>query len=398
MARTIATGIDVGTDSVKVVVAEYLRGERGVGRKIIGVGASDSLGLRHGYIVDAPQVTRSIRQAVIQAEKTSRTRIESCVLSVGGVGIESFVVSGSSVISRADSEISDLDLDRAIAGAQETLPDLAKNNRKILHAIPLLYKLDSKEVLGRVVGMKGVKLEVKMLYVTALEQHLADLIEAVERVGIEVIEVIASPIASAVATLTKPQRVAGCLLVDIGSETTSMIVYENDVPVSLKVFPIGSSDITNDIALGLRVPLDDAEKIKLGSLIQTTAPRKKLEDIMNARLKDIFELIETHLKKMGRNGLLPAGVTLTGGGSRIVSIEDVARTVLALPARVGKIQINSTAHGEVYDPSWTVAYGLALLGLTSGGVGSRLPTFSKGPSMFSGMGNKFSNLLKKFLP
>lgn len=398
MARSIATGIDVGTDSVKVVVAEYMRGERGVGRKIIGVGASDSLGLRHGYVVDTQHVTRSIRQAVIQAEKTSRTRIESCVLSVGGVGVESFISTGSCIISRADSEITDLDLDRAIAQSQDALPDAAKNNRKILHAIPLLYKLDSKEVMGRVVGMKGVKLEVKMLYVTALEQHLADLIEAVERVGIEVTEVIASPIASAVATLTKPQRVAGCLLVDIGSETVSMIVYENDVPVSLRVFPIGSSDITNDIALGLRVPLEEAEKIKLGTLVQMAQPKKKLDDIVGARLNDIFELIETHLKKMGRNGLLPAGVTLTGGGSRIAGIEEVARATLELPSRVGKIQINSTSHGEVYDPSWTVAYGLALLGLTSSGVGSRIPSFSSKNTMFKGFGGKIAAIIKRFLP
>ncbi len=399
MARRIATGIDVGTDSVKVVVSEYSRTERGSGKKIIGVGSAESIGLRHGYIVDTQHVARSVRHAVMQAEKTSRARIESCILSVGGVGLESFIGTGSCIISRADSEISDLDLNRALVASEEALPEAAKNNRKIIHAIPMTYKLDGKEVLGRVVGMKGVKLEVKMLYITALDQHLSDLIEAVERVGIEVEEVIASPIASAVATLSKSQRIAGCLLVDIGSETVSMIVYENDLPVSLKVFPIGSSDITNDIALGLRIPLDEAEKVKVGGLLQTSHPRKKLDDIISARLKDIFELIESHLKKLGKNGLLPAGITLTGGGSRIATIEELARASLSLPSHIGKIEINSTAHGEVYDPSWTVAYGLALLGLTAGsGTENHMSTFSKSPSMFKGLGNKISELFKRFLP
>lgn len=398
MSRTIATGIDVGTDSVKVVITEYIRGDHGGQRKILGVGSAKSLGLRHGYIVDAAHVARSIRHAVMQAEKAARIPVQSCILAVGGVGVEGFLVNGGSAIARADSEITELDLNRAIASSEDLLPEAATNNRKILHAIPVLYKLDGKEIMGRIIGMRGLKLEVKMLYVTAIEQHLNDLIECVERAGVAVEEVIAAPIASAVATITKSQRIAGCILVDIGSETTSIVVYENDQPVSLKVFPIGSTDVTNDIALGLRIPLEEAERVKLAGLMQTTYPRKKIDDIVSARLKDVFEVVETHLKKMGRNGLLPAGVTLTGGGAQSPLIEELARTSLSLPARVGRIQLNSAAHGETYGPAWTVAYGLALLGLTSGGSSGRITGISKGSNLFSGIGAKIADIFRRFLP
>ncbi len=398
MSRTLATGIDVGTDSVKVIVAEYNRGEYGGTRRVAGVGSADSLGLRHGYIVETVHVTRSIRQAVTQAERTARAHVQNCVLSVGGVGVEGFVSVGSSVVSRADAEITELDINRALAASQDALPEAAKNNRKIIHAIPVTYKLDGKEVIGgRVLGMRGVKLEIKVLHVTVLEQHLSDLIEAVERCGISIDDIVASPLASAVATLSKAQRIAGCILVDIGAETTSIIVYENDLPVSLKVFPIGSNDITNDIALGLRVPIEEAEKIKIGA-VHTIHPKKKIDDIITARLKDVFELIETHLKKMGRNGLLPAGITLTGGGSRIAGIEDIAKSALALPSRIGKIEINRTAHGEVYDPSWAVAYGLALLGLSGTGGGVQITHGGKGSALFKTFGSKIRDLLSRFLP
>jgi cell division protein FtsA len=398
MNRTIATGIDVGTTAVKVIVAEYVRTETGPERRIIGMGACESIGIRHGYIVDGAQVTRSVREALAQAEKTARTKIRSAVISVGGVGLEGHVATGSSIVSRADSEITELDIERALAACQQALPDTAKFNRKVIHTIPLSYKLDGKETMGRVLGMRGMKLEMKTLFVTALEQHFADLVEAVEAADVEVRDVCASPIASAVATLTKAQRIAGCVLADIGAETVSTIVYEDDMPIALKVFPIGSNAITHDIALGLRVPLDEAEHIKTGVSVSLTASRKKLDEIINARLKDIFELIETHLKKIGKNGLLPAGIVLTGAGARITGIEDLAKASLALPSRSGNINISSPAQGGVQDPSWTTAYGLALLGLTpgasSGSDFASLPRFT----LLKDAGGKAREWFKKFLP
>ncbi len=398
MNRTLATGIDVGTTAVKVIVTEYARTESGPERRIIGMGSCESVGIRHGYIVDGAQVTRSVREAVAQAEKTARTKIRNAVISVGGIGLEGHVATGSSIVSRADSEITELDIERALTACQQSLPDTAKFNRKVIHTIPLSYKLDGKETMGRVLGMRGIKLEIKTLFITALEQHFADLVEAIEAADIEVRDVCASPIASAVATLTKAQRIAGCVLADIGAETVSIVIYEDDMPVSLKVFPIGSNAITHDIALGLRVPLDEAEHIKTGTSVSLTTSRKKLDEIVTARLKDIFELIESHLKKIGKNGLLPAGIVLTGGGARIANIEDLAKTSLALPSRSGNINIKSPGTSGAADPSWTTAYGLALLGLTpgasSGSDFSSLPRFT----FFKGAGDKAREWFKKFLP
>lgn len=401
MSRIVSTGLDVGTMTVRAVVSEYARGERGPVRRIIGTGESESTGLRHGYIVDSTNVTRNVARALLAAQKSARAPIQSVMLAVGGTGLEAFVTSGTAMISRADSEITELDVSRAIKASEEALPDAAKLNRKTIHTIPLSYKLDGKEVLGRVLGMKGLKLEVKTIFVTALEQHLADLIDAVESANIEVREIVAAPIASAVAVLSKTQRIAGCVLVDIGAETISLIVYENDVPISLKVFPRGAHDITKDLALGLRISLEDAEKAKvLGDMNAISVPKKKFDEIVNARLRDIFDLVETHLKKIGKDGLLPAGIVITGGGAQTENVQELARSVLSLPSRLGVIEVNATAHGQVYDPSWTVAYGLSLLGLSPDvSAGSALASLSgNGSRGFKGIGSAIGNLFKKLLP
>ncbi len=401
MSRIVSTGLDVGTTTVRAVVSEYARGERGPVRRIIGIGDSESSGLRHGYIVDNANVTRNVQRAILQAQKSARTPVQSVMLAVGGTGLEGFVTTGVSMISRADQEITELDVSRAIKASEEALPESAKLNRKTIHTIPLSYKLDGKEVLGRVLGMKGLKLEVKTIFITALEQHLADLIDAVESANVEVREIVAAPIASAVAVLSKTQRIAGCVLVDIGAETISLIVYENDVPISLKVFPRGAHDITKDLALGLRVSLEDAEKMKvLGDVRDTAVTKKKMDEIVNARLRDIFDLVETHLKKIGKNELLPAGVVITGGGAQTQNAQELAKSALSLPSRVGIIEVNSAAHGQAYDPSWAVAYGLSILGLSPDvSAGAALSDLSGGGlKSLRGAGSALGNFFRKLLP
>ncbi len=210
--------------------------------------------------------------------------------------------------------------------------------------------------------MKGSRLEVRMLFITCLESHLEDLLGAVEEAHIEVIDVMASPIAGSFVILSKSQKMAGAVLANIGAETISIVVFENNIPISLEVFPIGSTDITNDIALGLKIPLEEAENIKLGSLGPNSFSRKKLDEIIHARLTDMFELIENHLKKIGRNGLLPAGIFITGGGSGIGNIEDFAKVSLKLPSRIGTVSIGEK--NRVKDSTWAVAYGLCMLGFS----------------------------------
>ncbi len=362
MSRPILTGIDIGTYHIKVVIAHGdEKNERGFPR-IIGVGSAESRGLRHGYIVNIRDVVESIQQALAQAEERAGVKVKKAFVSVGGIGLGSITSTSSVIITRADLEITGLDIKKVQEQCEKDIPPTASLNKKIIHSIPLQYKIDGKMALGKPEGMRGSKLEVKTLYITCLEHHLNDIIQAVEEAGITVQDVMASPIAASLVTLTKSQKVAGCILTNIGAETVSIAVFENNVPVSLEIFPIGSTDITNDIALGLKVPLEEAEQIKIGAITGSSYPRKKLEEIISARLSDIFELIEAHLKKIGRNGLLPAGIVITGGGSGLTSIEELAKAYLRLPSRIGSLNIGTGEKQSFKDSTWAVAYGLCIFG------------------------------------
>ncbi len=295
---------------------------------------------------------------------------------------------GEIITSRADSEISHIDTEKAMNDSEERIQEKIVN-RKILHAIPLHYTIDGQPVYGRPHGMKGTKLEVESLFITCFEQHLNDLVEAIESTGIAVDDVMASPLAGSLVMLTKAQKRAGCVLANIGAETVSIVVFENGIPISLKVFPIGSTDITNDIALGLKIPLEEAEKLKRGHISSASYSKRRLEEIVSARLSDIFELIDAHLKKIKRDGLLPAGIIITGGGSGITTIQDLARASLRLPSRIATLDPGQ--NGKVKDASWAVAYGLCIWGINGneedGGI-----------KLAKRTGSSLLNWFKQFLP
>ncbi len=364
--KNISVGIDIGTYQVKIVVTENVSAGGRELPKVIGVGYAESRGLRHGYILNKSDAIRSVRHAKEQAEKAAGISIKKAVASIGGIGLGSVSTTGTAVTSRADSEISEHDIKKAVEISQQEIPSSNSLNRKILHVIPLSYRIDGKPVYGQPEGLKGSKLEVKTHIITCFEHHFNDLLETLNEAGIEVEDLVASPIAASLVTLTKQQKMAGVVLANIGSETVSIVVFENNIPFSLEIFPIGSNNITNDIALGLRVPLEEAEEIKRGSLIGVTFSKRKLEDIVTARLSDIFALIAAHLKKNGRNGLLPAGIVLTGGGSAIENIGDLARTTLRLPSRIATVSFGENIKGQIKDASWSVAYGLCVLGFENG--------------------------------
>ena len=396
MLRNITVGIDIGTSPVKVVVAELTRNSSGEGKqvpKILGTGLAESKGMRHGYILNGSDVTNSINMAVRMAEKNSGVKISKAYVSVGGIGLSSITAVGNTIVSRADSQITELDIEKASSHCENNIPGNIIQNQKILHSIPLSYKIDGKQVLSKSpLDMKGTKLEIKMLFITYLEPHLNDLLQAVDETGIDVIDVMASPIAASFVTLSKQQKVAGCVLANIGSETMSIAVFENNIPVSLEIFPIGGTDITNDIALGLKIPLEEAENVKIGAIGTGNYPKKKLEEIVSARLTDMFELIENHLKKIGRNGLLPAGIFIIGGSAGINSIEDFAKASLKLPSRIAEITLNGEK-SSLKDCTWAVAYGLCVVG------------FSKEEKTNLGIRNtghkvlgKIFNWVKQFLP
>ncbi|MEX0930663.1 MAG: cell division protein FtsA [Candidatus Paceibacterota bacterium] len=360
MKDRIIAGIDVGTYQIKVVITVYSHKKKNHPMpQIIGTGYAESRGLRNGYIINEAEAVRSVRSAVVQAEKSAGVEVKRAYLSIGSIGLDEVFSSGEIITTRADSEITQIDVEKAMQDSEERVMEHIPN-RKILHAVPLSFTIDGEQVLGRPHGMYGTKLEVASLFITTYEQHLNDLISTVESIGITVEDVMAAPLAASFVMLTKAQKRAGCILCNIGSETVSIAVFENSTPVSLKVFPIGSSDITNDIALGLRIPLEEAEKIKRGSMSSSNYSKRKLDEIIGARLADIFELIDSHLKKIKRDGLLPAGIIITGGGSGLVSIQEAARTSLQLPARIATLDPGQ--NGKVRDASWAVAYGLCIWG------------------------------------
>lgn len=393
MSRNIAVGIDIGTYQIKVVVASNDGGNDSGLPSIIGAGFAESKGMRHGYIINHSDVIKSLKRAIAQAEKTSGIKIKKAYLSLGGIGLNGIVSHGSIIISKADSEITDLDAKNALTVAEGEIPKSFSANKKVIQSIPISYKIDGKKILGRPVGMKGGKFEVKALFIMCLEQHVNDLVESVERAGVEVLDVMASPLAASLVSLNKTQKIAGCVLANIGSETVSIVVIENNIPISLEIFPIGGIDITNDIALGLKISLEEAERFKLKSVSESQYPRRKLDEIIAARLSDVFELIETHLKKIGRSGLLPAGIILTGGGSGIEMIEDLAKSALKLPSKVASVSFERDGKKEqLKDASWSVAYGLCVWGLSSSdetSLGLRLAKTTK---------HKLVNWIKQFLP
>lgn len=359
MRSRTAVGIDVGSHQVRVVVAEQV--SMSAPPKVIGTGYAESKGLRHGYIVNESDIAHAIRAAVTQAEEVSGIHIRSAFLAIGGIGIDEARARGEAVIARADAEVSELDIEKAIALARENVKGRLVN-RRILHTIPLSFTIDGEEVLGRPQGMHGSKIVVEVLFITCLEQHVADLIDAVEAADVAVGDVMAAPLAGAIVTVSNAEKRAGCVLANIGSETVAIVVFENNVPVSVKVFRIGSMDITKDIALGLRVSLEEAENLKLGAITGASFPKKKFDDILSARLVDIFELIDAHLKKLGKDQLLPAGIILSGGGSGIGSIKQVAEHALKLPSKLAALAGGGS--GKIKDSSWAVAYGLTIWGLT----------------------------------
>ncbi len=356
-------GIDIGTCYTKVVVAEKVKNKKRYFPRIVGTGVAESRGIRHGYIVNPAEAQRSIKEALRQAERSSGVKISRAFTSIGGMGLQGVMSTGKTVVSSADIEVKETDIKSAMEASESQIAPSASSNRKIIHAIPLEYKLDGQNVLGNPLGLKGGSLEVRSFFITCLEHHINDIVESIEATGVEVVDTIASPIASSFVSLTKPQKIAGCVLADIGAETLSVVVFENNIPISLEVSPIGGTDITNDIALGLKIPLEEAEKIKLGTITSTSVSKQKLDEIISARLTDIFETIISHLKKINRHELLPAGIIITGGGSGLSSIEDRAKEKLNLPSSVVSLSSIGRRDSPLSDSRWSVAYGLCIIGL-----------------------------------
>ena len=354
MIRNISVGIDIGTTTTRIVVGEFIKGEKNP--KIIGIGEAETKGVRHGYITHANETISSLKIALDMAEKSSGIKIRRAFVSISSSTLRSEISNGSVIISKADGEVTNLDIEKVEEDCEK---NLNLGNKKIIHTFPLSFKLDGKEILGRPEGMRGTKIEGKTLFITSSYQHWEDLLEVITLAGVEPIGVIASPVAGSYIALSEKQKIVGSALVDIGSETVSLSVFEDGKIISLQTFSIGSADITNDIALGLRIPLEKAESLKIENS-STDVSKKKLSEIIEARLSDIFELIENHLKKIKRNELLPAGIIFIGGGANTVGLEELARTSLKLPSKIGTTEMFGNTKTKLRDQAWFVALGLLL--------------------------------------
>ncbi|MCK6462404.1 MAG: cell division protein FtsA [Candidatus Pacebacteria bacterium] len=369
MARKIITGLDIGSSSVRAISVEQ---KKDGSLHIVAAAQKESEGVRKGYITNLESASRTISSTIKNLEKISGSSIRSAVVSVGGISLGSARAKGTIRTSTADGEITEHDIKRLVAQSESNLANVA--NKKIIHSIPLQFKVDNALVHGRPTEMKGTKLEVETLFVTCLNLHFSNLEKTVEAAGLVIDDIIASPLATSCSVLTRQQKETGCVLVNIGASTVSVVVFEDGLPISLEVFPIGSSHITNDIALGLQVPLDEAEKMKMNYGSDSPGLKKKLADIIEARLNDIFEMIESHLKKINRHQVLPAGIIMTGSGSNLFNLQDIARASLRLPAKVGSLlpysanSLNITAPTNnlrdqlLNDPGWSVALGLCVCG------------------------------------
>jgi len=352
--RRYYTGIDIGTYHVKVVVAVPAENPE-LPMQIIGTGVAASKGMRHGYIIDPKEAAKSVKEALARASSSAKIPVKSARVALGGLGLDEIRSTGEVTLTASGGVVTPREIERAERESEKKV-SAKLTNRIIIHTIPVEFRVDGTVVLGQPHGLQGTKLAVDTLLITMLSRHHDDLVEAVEEAGVEVEGVMASPLAASFVTLSKSQKTAGVILANIGAETLSVIIFDNDVPISLKVFPNGSSDITNTIALSLQIPPSEAEQMKRGAITGSDIPPRRMNVIIAERLKDMFVIVNAHLRTIGRQRLLPAGIIITGGGSGLASAADVARTVLKLPSQVGLVG-NLSRTGSA-DATWAVAYGL----------------------------------------
>ncbi len=368
-----AVGIDIGTTTVRTVVA-HIDGTTGV-PTIVGVGEAANSGMRKGVVVNLNGPAQAIDDALGEAERMSGYQVDAATISVNGAHILSTHADGMVAVGAADHEITHDDLARI-----EEVATLGKvpANREILDVIPHAYKLDGQDNIKDPIGMTGTRLEIDAHVISGLTPYLVNVQKAAEVAKVHPHTVVATSVAAARAVLGEQQLENGVALIDLGGATTSIAVYEEGDLQYAGVIPIGGVNITNDLAIGLKTDPEIAEKIKLEHASATSRKEdagisikfegeihsfrtSDIDEIVEARLEEIFEAIQHELKKAGRAGKLPSGVVLTGGTAQLKNIVDYAKHSLGLAARIGK----PTGYGGVADniekPSYATAIGLMLI-------------------------------------
>lgn len=367
-------GLDIGTSMVRCVVGTLDPHGSNL-PSIVGHGSAPNHGMRRGAVVHVDEVADAIVKAVTEAERISGMSIKRATVNVNGSHVSGLDSEGVIAISAANREITQEDRLRVEEAA--TIVSLPPN-REIVQFFAKNYSLDGQRNIKDPVGMHGVRLEVDAHIVTASSPNLRSLDQALEKAEISAMHHTVSGLAAAEATLTRQQKEAGTVLLDIGAGTTNLIVFEDGEVQHVAVIPIGGQHITNDLAIGLRTDLDIAEAVKLQHAnlkndARRTAVNVKIghkthsfdfEDIgmiAGARVEELLEYVNKELQKIKRAGKLPGGVVLTGGTSNLPGIDEMARDKLELPSRIGKLHNIGGLVDTVEDKAFTTVVGLMLL-------------------------------------
>ena len=404
----VAVGIDVGSTAIRCVVG--LHEEEAPAPSIVGVGKAASNGVRKGSVVDIEETISAITAAIDDAERISGITLEGAAVSVNGTHIATASSRGIVAVGSSNREIDDDDLDRVEEAA--TVMQLPPN-REVIQIFPRSYIVDGQEHVKDPVGMSGMRLEVDTCLVTASTPFLKNTTRSVNQSGLSVNAHIAAPLAAGRAIASKQDKEIGCVVIDIGAHTTGVAIYEDGEPMHAAVLPVGSSHVTNDIAIGLRTEVETAEQVKRQHVdVDPKASRKnqgftveevsgdtmnvtgqEVDDIARARIEEIFTLVNAELDKVKRSGMLPGGALLCGGGSNQRGIAELAKHELRLPAHIKSSHGFSGIVDKIKNPEYAVAVGLMLEDLysdnTKSGNGSMVAALSDFRNFLSDIVGRF---------
>lgn len=422
----VICGIDVGSSKIATLIASI--GEDGR-VNLIGVSSVNSKGVKKGQIVDIEAAVEAITESVESAERMAGYSISSTFVSMGGPQIESVNSHAVVAVAQQDGEIRENDILRVNDAARAiALPA----SREILHVIPRTFTVDGQEGINDPIGMTGVRLETDTHIITGPTTSMRNLVKCIGMVGVDVDELVFSGLASSQAVLSDTEKELGVVLVDIGGETTDVVIFVDGAIAYSSVIPLGGRHVTSDIAVGLRVSLESAEKIKqyLGKVpkqpvvpdetvdkgrkredelldikalgivedVQKVSRKAVVDSIIRPRLQEIFKYVAKEIKKSGFGTQTPSGLVLTGGGALTVGILEQAKYVIGFPARLGEISGFVGLVDEIEFPTFATPAGLIRYGMRSVGMGeTNMPVFGKGLPL-KAVTQKVTDLIKSFLP
>jgi cell division protein FtsA len=393
-------GLDIGSTKTCALIGEL----EDDAVKFVALGAAESKGLRKGLIVNLDAAVSSIRRAVEEAEGVAGVPVESALVGVAGSLIRGVNSRGGITLGQRPRDIERDDVRRAVDAARGvTLPE----DRAVLHVLPQEFLLDAQDNIRDPIGMIGQRLEVNVHIVTAPAAATQNLITAVNRAGVVVADTVLEPLAGAEASLTQDERELGCCLLDIGGGTTELLVYGGGVVRHTSAIAVGGDHFTNDLAVGLRTPIPEAEKIKrehacawrellgedhaieiasVGDRPPRTVFARMLCEILEPRAQELLALVRDDLKRAGLDTLIPAGLVLAGGGARLRGLVELAERMFSLPVRLAAPRGLAGMPEEISQPEYATAVGLLMYGARAHRQAAQRPgtLAAKIKSMFAG--------------